>query len=256
MIDIHKVQLVLKEYLKNYDVNDKQIKQKIEHIYRVSELSRRLATSIGFDEENVILAQVIGLLHDIGRFEQIKRYHTFIDKDSVNHGELGCEILFDQGLIKDFIDDRQYDKTIRDAIINHNRSEINPNLRASYLFHSKIIRDADKTDILYLSTLEDQVDTVYGSSNFRKEIISEDVYNDFIDKRKIDYHHISTSADVVLCHLAYVFDYNFDDLLKYISDRKYLDKLFELISFEDTDSNQKFKKCYCLTKDFINKRTK
>ena len=34
-------------------------------------------------EEDIILAEAIGLLHDIGRFEQIRTYHTFIDKDSV-----------------------------------------------------------------------------------------------------------------------------------------------------------------------------
>lgn len=256
MIDIDKVQQSLKEYISSYDINDKQIKLKIDHIYRVSELSRRLASSLGLSQDGVVLAQVIGLLHDIGRFEQIKRYHTFIDKDSINHGELACKILFDDGLIRKFIDDDKYDKVIREAIINHNRPTINCNLRGNNLFFSKIIRDADKTDILYLSTLKDQINTVYGSECFMNEMISDSVFNDFVNKREIDYSHIQTNADVALCHLAYVFDYNFDYLLKLINDEKYLDKIYKSINFSDLESDKKFTKCYRITKDYLNRRIK
>lgn len=256
MIDIQRVRQSLEKYLDNFDISDNQIRLKVSHIYRVSDLSKRLALLLGLKEDDVILAQVIGLLHDIGRFEQIKRYHTFIDKDSIDHGELGCEILFDEGLIRDFIDNDSYDKIIRNAIINHNRPRINRSLRGDSLLHSKIIRDADKTDILYLSTLSDQINIVYGSNKFQKEKISEEVYNDFIRNRKVDYSHIETSADVVLCHLAYIFDYNFDCLLEYIYNENYLDKIYELIHFDDVDSETKFKDCYTITSDYIKKKVK
>lgn len=68
------------------------------------------------------LAELIGLLHDIGRFEQIKRYNTFIDKNSINHGQLGVKILFDDNQIRRFIKDSKYDDIIKTAILNHNRS--------------------------------------------------------------------------------------------------------------------------------------
>ena len=256
MIDIQKVKHKLKEYLNHYDINDQQIKLKIEHIYRVSDLSKRLAESLGLREDDIILAEVIGLLHDIGRFEQIKRYHTFIDKDSLDHGEFGCKILFEDGLIREFIDDTSYDRIIRNAIINHNRPEINHVLKGNELFHSKIIRDADKTDILYLSTLSDQVNTVYGSNKFKSEKISDSVYDDFIKYRKVDYNHIQTSADVVLCHLAYIFDYNFNELLKYILDKEYLDRIYELVHFDDVLSEMRFRDCYLITREYIKKKVK
>ena len=51
------------------------------------------------------------MLHDIGRFEQIKRYGTFNDSKSVDHGEFGADLLFkEQRLIEDYIDVRDYDK--------------------------------------------------------------------------------------------------------------------------------------------------
>ena len=88
------------------------------------------------------------------------------------------------------------------------------------------------------------------------EKISEEVYNDFVNKREIDYNHIRTSADVVLCHLAYVFDYNFDVMIKFISDEKYLDKIYKSINFCDLESDEKFTKCYRITKEYIAKRIK
>lgn len=67
-------------------------------------------------QEDIELAELIGLLHDIGRFEQVRLYHTFVDKDSINHGEYGAKILFEDGLIRKFINDDRFDKIINQEI--------------------------------------------------------------------------------------------------------------------------------------------
>lgn len=253
MIDINKAKQFLDNYISKYDLEDEQIRLKKEHIYRVSNLSETLAFRLNLEKEDVILAELIGLLHDIGRFEQIRRYHTFIDKDSVNHGELGCEILFKDGLIRDFLDDNKYDEIIKESILNHNRPSINSNTSGKSLLHSKIIRDADKTDILYLSSLEENLGVVFGKKIF-DEKISDKVYNDFISNSKINYKNLQTGADVVLCHLAYVFDYNFPELLFYINEEGYIDKLYDMINFNDKKSNSMFNDCYTKTKKYIKER--
>ena len=67
-IDITKAKKVFKEYAKNYDPNDKKIKLKIAHIERVSQVAKQLAEKLNLDEEDIKLAELIGLLHDkIGR---------------------------------------------------------------------------------------------------------------------------------------------------------------------------------------------
>lgn len=93
MINIEKAKNAFKEYVKEYDINNPKIKTKISHIQRVVVMSRKIAQDLKLDEENTELAELIGLLHDIGRFEQVKRYNTFVDRISVNHGELGVKIL-------------------------------------------------------------------------------------------------------------------------------------------------------------------
>ena len=73
------------EYVMKYNPDDEKIKLKISHIERVSHIAKEIAMELNLDKEDVELAELIGLLHDIGRFEQIRIYHTFIDNKSVNH---------------------------------------------------------------------------------------------------------------------------------------------------------------------------
>ena len=54
-------------------------------------------------KEDIDLAWLTGLLHDIGRFEQVRRYGTFNDAKSIDHGKLGVEILFLEGKIDNVI---------------------------------------------------------------------------------------------------------------------------------------------------------
>ena len=146
-VDNNKAKLFLTKYLKNYNPEDAQIKLKISHIYRVAELSKRLATMLNLSEEDILLAELIGLLHDIGRFEQIKNYHTFLDKESIDHAEYGNKILFEDDLIRNFITEDKYDEIIKTAISNHNKPCISNDLTNYERLHAMIIRDADKTDI-------------------------------------------------------------------------------------------------------------
>ncbi len=68
-----KAQESFKEYLKDYDLENGSIKLKIGHTYEVVKKSEYIATGLKLDKENIELAKIIALLHDIGRFEQIKK---------------------------------------------------------------------------------------------------------------------------------------------------------------------------------------
>ena len=90
------------EYVRNYDPSDEKIKLKIDHTYRVAGLCQRIAESLGLSEPDVDIAWLLGMLHDIGRFEQIRRFGTFNDVQSVDHAEFGADLLFKEGLIRKF----------------------------------------------------------------------------------------------------------------------------------------------------------
>lgn len=90
------------EYVRNYDPSDEKIKLKIDHTYRVAGLCQSIVKSLNLSEADVDIAWLLGMLHDIGRFEQIRRFGTFSDADSVDHAEFGADLLFKEGLIRKF----------------------------------------------------------------------------------------------------------------------------------------------------------
>ena len=117
-----------KYIIENYDPKDGMISLKIRHTYGVVDASEYIAKSIGLDNENIQLARIIALLHDIGRFEQAKQYKDYRDYKNIDHAELGVKILFEEGFIRKFIQDDKYDNIILKAIKNHNKLEIEDGL--------------------------------------------------------------------------------------------------------------------------------
>ena len=133
------------EYLDHYDRDDDKIRLKITHTYGVVEYSRKIALRLGLPEEDVELAQIIGLLHDIGRFEQIKRFDSF-EPATMDHAEFGVRILFEEGMIRRFLDKGDWDQIIETAVARHSDFRLEGIQDARALLHAKIIRDADKLD--------------------------------------------------------------------------------------------------------------
>lgn len=93
IIDRKKIMDEFADYTNGYDISDEKIRLKVEHTYRVVGLCDRIARSLGMEENDINLAWVIGMLHDIGRFDQVKHYGTFSDANSVDHAHYAVELL-------------------------------------------------------------------------------------------------------------------------------------------------------------------
>lgn len=252
-IDIEKAKDAFKEYVKNYDPEDKQVKLKIEHIERVSQLAKNMAEELKLSKEDIALAELIGLLHDIGRFEQIRIYHTFVDKKSINHGELGAKVLFEDRLIRKFIEKDEFDEIIRLSIINHNRDNIQEGLTEKQLLHAKLIRDADKTDLFHLFiTGEEKI--LWETDNMNNEIVTEEIYREFIEDKHIKFKNIETSGDLLVGHFAYIYGLYFKPALKIFKDKKYVDQLYNRFNFTNKDTAEKFKVIHEKAKQYIEEK--
>ena len=81
-MDLQHAKTEFEHYLDGYDRNDDKVHLKIVHTYGVTEYSRQIAERLNLPDEDRELAQLIGLLHDIGRFEQLKRFDSF-DPNSI-----------------------------------------------------------------------------------------------------------------------------------------------------------------------------
>ena len=247
MIDMLMAKKAFADYVKSYDIQNDKIKMKIEHIERVSQVAKKLATRLELEEEDVKLAELIGLLHDIGRFEQIKRYNTFNDKKSVNHGEYGVHVLFNKqdGIIRKFIEDNQYDNIIKNAIYYHNKDKLDipDNLTTRELLHIKIVRDSDKIDILNILTYEKK-ETAWEKADLSDDVITKEIYNEFMENGRIDYHKKKTSVDSLVGHFAYIFDFNFPDSIQYIKEQNYVEKIYNRFEFHNPETMKQYQNIY------------
>lgn len=254
MIDIEKANIEFDKYVSQFDPNAGRIKLKIDHIKRVAKMSKKIAENLKLNKEQVELAELIGLCHDIGRFEQAKRYNTFNDKISFNHAELSAKVLFEENLIDKFKVDDKYKQIIKLAVLNHNKAKIDDNLNEEEMLFAKIIRDADKLDIYY-TICEYDFESIFWYADFTCGPISKVIMDDFAEKHFIDYENIKNNADQIPIFYAYIFDLYFDFSMKFLKEEKYLEKFTDRVlkNFDNEIVKQQVKQILEISNNFINK---
>lgn len=244
------------EYLNQYDIENGSIKLKIIHTFEVVKKSEYIAKGLNLNTEDIELAKIIALLHDIGRFEQIKEYGCFDDK-KLEHAKFGVITLFENGLIRKFIQEEKYDNIVKKAIYNHNKYAIEEGLDDRELLHCKIIRDADKLDNFRVKEndkFEDMFPGIYNKDTINAETISPKVYNDFMNEKCIELKDRKTIIDYWVCVLAFIFDLNYDISLKYVKDKKYIDILIDRINYENIETKERMENIRKCAINYINRR--
>ncbi|MCL1915725.1 MAG: HD domain-containing protein [Desulfovibrionaceae bacterium] len=130
-------------------VRDKHLNLKYAHSLRVLRNARIIAKQEEafrrYPQAKRAL-NLAALYHDLGRFEQLKRFGTFRDADSVNHGLLGAKLLAKQGFLAD--ETPELRRLTRCAVLWHNRLALPDGLPEEFALVSRAIRDADKIDII------------------------------------------------------------------------------------------------------------
>ena len=158
IMDFEHVKAVFEEYLNGYDRENDKVKLKIVHTYGVIRCSEEIGRRMGLQAEDMELAKLIALLHDIGRFEQLKRFNSF-EADTMDHATYGVKVLFEEGMIRQFIEEDTWDDVIRTAIAKHSDYELTGITDERTLLHARLIRDADKLDNCRVK-LEDAMETL------------------------------------------------------------------------------------------------
>lgn len=233
MIDLSKAKSEFIKYTNNYDLNDSHITRKIHHSLRVMEASKKIAENLNLTKEQIDLATLIGLLHDIARFEQRKRYGTYYYKKSIDHGDFAVELLEENNFIRRFIDEDKYDNIIKVAIKNHNKYEIEP-LDGEELLQSKIIKDADKIDIFYQLAYQ----FAKNKSEIENSEISEDYLNQLKQEKCIFRNTEESAIDELVLITSFIYDIHFESSLKLIKEEGYIEKMFNQFDFNEKTEKQ------------------
>lgn len=226
-------------YTKDYDLDDPKIKLKYTHTYHVADLCENIARSLKLSDEDVDIAWTCGMLHDIGRFEQVKRYGTFFDGNSVDHAQFGADLLFKENLYERFVSDKSVEirKLIEKAIRVHNLFRLPEELTEREKMFSNILRDADKIDILRVNC-ETPFEDVYNvtSEELKNAEVSDDVILAFKERRCAKRHDRTSAVDYLVGHICLTFELVYPKSLELMYSQG---NLFKLLEFESNNKKTK-----------------
>jgi HD domain. len=216
-------------YVQSFKTGDDDLRQNIalkeEHTGLVCREILGIGEKLGLRDEDLWLAEVIALFHDIGRFEQYANFRTFVDRQSVNHAEHGVKILRESGILDNL--DESARKLILCAILYHNRVTLPQEETKECLFFTRLLRDADKLDIWRVVT--DYYRQKNGKRNGAIELglpdtsgISDDVYRYLMEGRIVDFTHLKNLNDFKLLQVGWIYDINFAPTFQSIQKRGYM----------------------------------
>ncbi len=208
--------------------HDRNIRLKEDHTHRVCRNIVLLCRSLNLSPEDIRLAEAISLFHDIGRFEQYRRYHTFNDMKSENHAHLGLQILaknriFSRGNVPER-------RTLIQAIAYHNAATLREKTSERALLFMKLIRDADKLDIW--KVVIDYYNERLVNPNKTIELDLPD--NSDCSPAALDalrqgtfarIQDMKTLNDFKLLQISWAFDLNFKKSFQILSERQYIEQI-------------------------------
>jgi len=208
--------------------DNRNLRLKAGHTQNVCSNIREIARSLPLPPEKILLAGAIALFHDIGRFPQYTKYRTFQDGKSVNHGLLGARILGEKNVLKNLAGAEQH--LIISAVKFHNVFQIPDFKDEELLLFLKLIRDADKLDILsvFINFYESPIDerasaTAFGlpdTPEYSKEIL-ERINN----KQKVSYAYLRSVNDFKLMNISWGYLMNFKASYRLLKERDCLNRI-------------------------------
>lgn len=239
-LDREKAQNAFNNYVKNYNEKDEKVRLKIEHTHRVCALCEEIAKASGFDDNEIEIAWLTGLLHDVGRFEQLRRYGTFVDAESIDHAEFGADILFKENKIRDYVDDVSEDELLEKAVRCHSAYRVPMQYSVREKKFANLLRDADKIDILKVNILF-PLEEIYNvtTQELKNCTVTPEVMQAFHEGHAVLRSLKKTPVDNVVGHISLVYELVYPVSTKIMYEQGYLEKLMDFHS-DCKETNQQF----------------
>ena len=248
-----------KKYVSNYDLNNEGIFVKFNHTLRVVDYADKI-TADEKDSDLRRLSLIGALLHDISRFKQWTEYNTYEDAKSFDHGDMSYEIIKQDDYINKYVQDEDEKEIIFNAVKKHNKKclELTGDYKTDYV--AKVVKDADKLDIIN-TQYNDEEENCYifkTYSNLDEFEINEKVIESILNKELCNNKDTVSYFDEIVRELAFIFDVNFKNSFKIISDKDFVNRKIQIL--RKHDNNKKYEdiinKIEKTLKEFIDEKLK
>ena len=209
--------------------NDWAIKLKEEHSWKVREEIIKISQRLQLSKDDIVIAEVLGLFHDIGRFYQYQKYKTFRDDLSEDHAKIGARIVTNSHLLEDLTEVEK--NVITKGILYHNIHTLPEDTDPHCLFFCKLLRDADKLDIwrviinYYFRKQNRNHNPVLELGLPDTPGYSDTVLNDLYSGQTSSSKTINNLNDFKLLQIGWVYDINFYPAFQEIKKRNYIEKI-------------------------------
>ncbi len=202
--------------------DQRNILLKEKHTHLVCANIIRIAAAEGLNQDDLLLAETIALLHDVGRFEQYRQYRTFRDSISVNHAALGAEIIREIDLLAD-LSPRERD-LVNDSVESHNIFAVPKKIQGEHRYFLQLVRDADKLDIWrvfteYYEQPESERSSVAGLGFPDRSECSPEVLDTVANGEIARLSSARTLNDFKLVQLSWVYDLTFPESFRMVAER-------------------------------------
>lgn len=250
MIDIEKAKKELVDHVYKLEIENPRVEIKIGHIMRVEENCKNIAIDLGLAKEQIQLAQLIGLLHDIGRFEQ---YQILEKNKKFDHGEAGVEVLKKNNYIRAYIEESNYDNIIYTAIYEHNKYQLTEGLSKEKELFSKIVKDADKMDLLYEAIYlywqnEERIQKVEEGK------LSEKMLENFYEGKLADSRNRISETDQILRFASFIYDIHFLCNFKKLRENNYISKMIDRFDYQLPETKAEMMRVKEVANQYINSK--
>ena len=233
MLTFHEINNLFWNFVKDYDMKETDILQKVVHTFAVANICFDASSRFNMNKDEQILCYMIGMFHDLGRFEQWQRYSSFEDsKTPINHGLLGKEIFLNRFTPKSLdITEEQYNliaNTIHYHLVRYEGSD--PTLW-KYL---EIIHSSDAYDNVRNTALGVHLHNTYNDG------YSQELLDKFLSGEKIYMYPALTKVDRLLKSIGNAYCVTIDFMRQEIINKNYFETIFnsykQYLTKEDQDT--------------------
>ena len=244
-----KIMKTFEQYIKKFDMIKGNVKAMYFHSIKMMELCKDIASNLGvFTEEEIKVCGLIGLFHDISRFNNKNKRCMILDDDTDYTRDTINQLFVSDKLIRNITKDTKYDNIIKIAIYCHNKNGLPKGFDKKTLHFCMVLQDAHVIEnfrmIINYPYMDMYIDNLPNSL----------VYNYFRNYKVINSKVSDNDADKILEVMSYIFGIHYPYSYYLLKEEDCVNKLFRALHINEKNIRKFFLQVVKVLNVYINRK--